>query len=200
MAHCSPIQNPIGLLRTVTILYTYAFVIARHSCHRCVYLMVIVIFAVVACTIKFSLKRTCFRRFSLSSGGLGHFAIMWSSDPHLRHFRGGRSKFLLDETSTAQDFSFFILILLKYFSAEWLLPLKCAVCVNRVCSLIMSTRYWDTSVKIQVISMQGRDVQWFFSVNFSSPLNSNWWISIWAEYFPPWWKLFRNVCISWSSE
>ena len=33
MARCSRIQNPIGQLRTVTILYTFAFVITRHSCH-----------------------------------------------------------------------------------------------------------------------------------------------------------------------
>ena len=71
--------------------------------------------------LTFSLKRTCFRRFLLSFGGLGHFAIMCSSDPHLKHFRGGRSKFLLDDTSTARAFSSSYLILLKHFSAEWLL-------------------------------------------------------------------------------
>ena len=72
--------------------------------------------------LPFSLKRTCLRRFSLSVGGLGHFAIMWSSDPHLKHFWGGRSVCLLDEKSTARAFSFYFLILLKHFSAEWLLP------------------------------------------------------------------------------
>ena len=66
--------------------------------------------------LPFSLKRTCFLQFSLSFGGLGHFAIMWSSDTHLKHFRGGRSEFLLDETSTARAFSFSCLILLKHFS------------------------------------------------------------------------------------
>ena len=65
--------------------------------------------------LKFSLKRTCFRRLSLSFGGLGNFAIMWSSDPHLNHFRGGHSICLWDETSTARDFSFSFLTLLKHF-------------------------------------------------------------------------------------
>ena len=70
----------------------------------------------------FSLKCTCLRHFSLSYDGLGHFAIMWSSDSHLKHFWGGRSVCLLDETSTARAFSFSFLIILKYFSAELLLP------------------------------------------------------------------------------
>ena len=72
--------------------------------------------------LPFLLKLTCLRIFSLSFGGLGHFAIKWSSDPHLKHFWGGRSEFLLDETSTARAFSFSFLILLKHFSAELLLP------------------------------------------------------------------------------
>ena len=72
--------------------------------------------------LPFSLNRTCIRRFSLSFGGLENFAIMWFSDPHLKHFWGGRSVCLLDETSTARPFSFYFLILLKHFSAEWLLP------------------------------------------------------------------------------
>ena len=70
----------------------------------------------------FSLRRTCLRRFSLSFGGLGNFAIMWSSDPHLKHFRGGHSEFLLDETSTARSFSFSFLILLKHFTSKLLSP------------------------------------------------------------------------------
>ena len=104
------------------ILLTFTFVIAIHSCHRCVYLIVIVIFSVIACTITSSLKRTRLRRFSFYFGGLGHFAIMWSLDPHLKHLQGGHSVCLIDETSTARAFSFSFLILLKNFSAEWLLP------------------------------------------------------------------------------
>ena len=72
--------------------------------------------------LTFLLKYTCLRRLLLSFSGLGHFAIMWSSYPHLKHFRGGSSVFLFDETSTARAFSFSFLILLKHFSAEWLVP------------------------------------------------------------------------------
>ena len=37
--------------------------------------------------LPFSLKRTCFCHFLLSFGGLGHFEIMRSSDPHLQQLR-----------------------------------------------------------------------------------------------------------------
>ena len=56
--------------------------------------------------LPFSLKLTWFRRFKLSFGGFGKCSIMWSSDPHLKHFRIVRSIFLLDITSTARYFSF----------------------------------------------------------------------------------------------
>ena len=64
--------------------------------------------------LTFSLERAELRLFSSSFGGLGHFAIMWSSDQHLKHFH----KFLFDETSTARAFYFPCIILLRHFSAE----------------------------------------------------------------------------------
>ena len=73
MACCSQIPNPIGLLRTVTILYTFEFVITRHSCHRCVYLMVIVIFAVAACTITFFIKTYLLSPFLIVFWWIGKF-------------------------------------------------------------------------------------------------------------------------------
>ena len=72
--------------------------------------------------LPFSLKITWFFNFLLSFGGFGHFAIRWSWDPHLKHFRGVRSECLLSEWPSARDFSFSCLILLKRFSAEWLVP------------------------------------------------------------------------------
>ena len=73
MALCSRIQNPIGQLRTVTILYTFAFIIARHSCHRYVYIMVIVIFDVVSCTINFFIKMYLLSPFFIIFWWLGTF-------------------------------------------------------------------------------------------------------------------------------
>ena len=65
--------------------------------------------------LPFSIKRTCYRCFSLSFGGLGHFAIMLSLDPHLKHFRGIFSICISDETSNARVFSFSFPIILKHF-------------------------------------------------------------------------------------
>ena len=85
--------------------------------------------------LKFSLKTTCLRCFSLSFVGLGHFAIMGSSDPHLKHFRGRSYEFLVDEISTARVFSLSFLILLKHFSTEWLLPQQNVKFVWTECAL-----------------------------------------------------------------
>ena len=112
---CSRIQNPIGQLQTVTKISTSTFVIIRHMFHRCIYLLVTVIFSVFACTIKFSLKHTWFFFFSFSFGGFGNFAIRWYSDPHLKHFRGVRSVCLLSKSPAARAFSFYGLILLDSF-------------------------------------------------------------------------------------
>ena len=72
--------------------------------------------------LPFSFKRTCFRHFLFYFGGFGHFAIRWSLDPHLKHFRGIHSVRLLSESPAAQDFSFSCVILLKHFSEERLTP------------------------------------------------------------------------------
>ena len=68
------------------------------------------------------LKRTCFRQFLFSFGGFGHLAIRWYSDPNLKYFRDVRSVRLLSEESAARAFYFSCLIILKHFSAEWLVP------------------------------------------------------------------------------
>ena len=52
--------------------------------------------------------------------GFRHFAIRWSTEPHLKHFRGRRSEFLFDEAPAEQAFSLSFLIFLKHFSTEWL--------------------------------------------------------------------------------
>ena len=103
-------------------------VIARHSYHRCIYLAVTIIFADVVCMITFFIKNTCF----------GHFVIMWSSDPHLKHLRGVRSICLLDETWTARAFSIFFLILLKHWSVYLLTPSQNMQSVWTACALSLS--------------------------------------------------------------
>ena len=46
-----------------------------------------------------------------------------------------------------------------FFSRMVIKSTKCALSLNRVWSLIMYTRPWDTAAKIQVISLQRWDVQ-----------------------------------------
>ena len=109
-------------MRTVTILDNFAFVIARHSCHRYVYLMVIVIFAVVACTITFLIKAYLLSPFLI---------IFWWLGTYCNHviFRSTSKAFLRRTFRISvrwniirASFLYSFLILLYFFSAEWLLP------------------------------------------------------------------------------
>ena len=65
--------------------------------------------------LPFSLKRTWFFRFTFSYGGFRHFAIRWSSYPHLKHFRGVHSVCMLFEWPAARAFPCSFLILLNCF-------------------------------------------------------------------------------------
>ena len=114
MSHVfSRIQNPIDQLWTVTKISTRIFVITIHAWHICIYLLVAFIFAVVACTIAFSIKTYLFSPFLVIFWWLWTFAIRWSSDPHLKHFRDFRSVRMLSEAPSARAFSFSCLIILK---------------------------------------------------------------------------------------
>ena len=115
--------NPIFQLWTIAKISTRTFVINRHTCHRYIYPFFAVIYLfLLHARLLFPLKRTCFRRFSFSFGGFGHFAIKWSLDPHLKHFKEVRSIHLWSEAPATQYFSFSCLILFEHFSAEWLVP------------------------------------------------------------------------------
>ena len=129
-------------MRTVTKVPTRTFVIIRHMCHICIYVLVTVTLAVVAFTITFSLKCTYFCRFPLSLGDFGYFRIRWSSDPHLKSFRGVRFVCWLSKWLAAQAFFFSYLILLNSFSAEWLVLQKSALYLKRVCSCTISSKTW----------------------------------------------------------
>ena len=65
--------------------------------------------------LTFSLRHTCFHRFSFALGGFGHLEMRWSSDPHLKHLLDVRSVHLLSESPGVWDFNFYFLILLKLF-------------------------------------------------------------------------------------
>ena len=160
MARFSWIQNTIGQLRTVTILYTFAFVITRYSCHRCVYIMIVVIFAVVACTITFFIKTYLLSPFLIIFWCLGTFCdhVIFRST-----YKAFPRRTLRIPVRWNINRAIFILFLSNPFETCFcriiITSTKCELCLNIVCSLIMSTRPWATAVKIQVIILQGWDVQ-----------------------------------------
>ena len=162
MACCSWIQNPIGQLRTVTILFTFAFVITRHSCHICVYLMVTVVFAVVACTITFFIKTYWLTSFLTVFRWLGTFCdhVIFRSTSIAFSRRTFRISVRWN-TYCARFFLFLSNPFETFFRRMVIKSTKCALCLDRVCPFIMSTRPWDTVVKIQIICLQGWDVQTF---------------------------------------
>ena len=151
MWHIAPesrIQNPIIQLQTITRIFTRTFVIARHKCHRCIHLLLFLFLPLSHAQLPFSLRHTCFRRFSLSFGGFGNFEIRWYWDPHLKHFRGIRSVCLLSEASTARVFSFYFIILLNFIFCRMICTsTKGALFLNSMCSLTISTKIW-AAVKI----------------------------------------------------
>ena len=160
MARCSRIQNPIGQLWTVTILYTFAFVVTRHSCHRCVYLMVIVIFAVVACTINFFIKTYLLTPVIIIFWWIGIFCNRVIFRSTSKAFPRWTFRIPVRWNINRASFLLFLSNPFETFLRRMVIKsTKCALCLNIVCSLIMSTIPWDAAVKIQVISLQVWDVQ-----------------------------------------
>ena len=104
---------------TANKITTRTFVIIKHSCHRCIYLLVIIIINVIALFLQFTmtplLKHTWFRCLLLSFGSFGNFIIRWSSYPHMKHLRGVRSFCCLSDSPAAWAFPLSFLILLKHF-------------------------------------------------------------------------------------
>ena len=153
------------------------------------------------CSHQYSLKLTFLFFFLPSLGGLGHFAIRWSSDPHLQHFRAGRSKVLFDKVPAEWAFSFSFLIFFKHFSTGWLVSLQYVhfVLADFAFSLCLLDADWLLS-RFKYSVCNDEMFKHFWSGYFSSLLNYAWWLANWAEYSPLFWKLSRNVCIIWSSD
>ena len=101
--------------------FTRIFVIARHTCHICIYRSLF-FSPLLYKRLPFLLKRNWFCRFLLSFGGFGNFAIRWYSDPHLKYFQGVIFFCIFSKSSTARASSFSFLILLIFFSTEWFVP------------------------------------------------------------------------------
>ena len=131
-------QNPIVRLRTVTILFTFAFVVTRHSCHRCVYLMVVVIFAVVACMINFFIKTYLLSLFLIIFWWLGTFCDHVIFRSTSKAFP--RWKFRISvrwNINLARFFLFLSNPFEAFFCRMIITSTKCALFLDIVCSLIV---------------------------------------------------------------
>ena len=167
MARCSRIQNPIGQLQTVTVLSTFAFIVTRHSCRRCVYLMGIAIFAVVACTITSFIITYLLSLILVIFWWLGTFCdhVIFRSTS----IAFPRRKFRISVRWNINRVSFLLFLsnpFETFFRRMIITSPKCTLYLNRVCSLTMSNKTWETTVNIYLISLQGRYVQWFLVSKF----------------------------------
>ena len=143
MAHCSRIQNPIGQLRTVTIIFTLIFVIARHTCHRCIYLLYTVIFAVVACTITFFNKTYLLSKFSIICWWLWIFwdhviFISTSKEFPRRTFCSS----IVQNINRARFFLFLSYPFEAFFCRVIYTYTKISLCLNSIYSFTISTKTW----------------------------------------------------------
>ena len=149
MARCYRIQNPIGQLRTVTILYTFAFVITRYLCHRWVYLLVIIIFAVVACTITFFIKMYLLSPFLIIFRWLGTFCDHVIFRFISKEFPRRTFRIPVRWNINRASFPLFLSNPFETFFRRMIITsTKCALCLNSMCSFNISNRPWATSVKI----------------------------------------------------
>ena len=140
-------------LRTVTILFTFAFVIARHSCHRCVYLMVIVIFTVVACTVTSFIKTYLPSPFLVIIWWLGKFFYHVIFRSTSKAFP--RQTFRIPVRWNINRASFLLFLsnpFETFFRIFIVTSTKCALCLNSMCYFTVPTINW-AAVKIEVISL-----------------------------------------------
>ena len=106
----------------------FPFIIARHSCHRCIYLVITIIFAVVACTITFFIK-TC-----LLWAFCDHVIFRSTSKAFPRHAFHMSIGWKINRVS--------VFLFLSYpsetFSKEWLSPPKNVHSIWTACALSLS--------------------------------------------------------------
>ena len=168
MASCSWIQNPIGLLQTIAIIFVFVYVIIRHSCHRCVHFKVFVIIAVVFRTIDF------FLRFVRLASYFTVFRWFWKVFDKMTF--GSSSKafpswtiwiFVWKSTSRTSFLFFFSDLFKTFFHRMVRKSTICALCLGRVFFFIVFTRSWLTAVKIHILFVMMKCSSIFDQDNFS---------------------------------
>ena len=149
MARSSWIQNPIGQFLTVAIVFTFVFVITRHSCHRCVYLKVIVIIAVAACTFTFFLGFFRLASFLTVFRWLGKFCDKMIFRSASKAFPCWTIRIFVRWITSRTSFLFILSDIFEAFLHTMVIySTKCALCLDRVFLLTVSIRPWGTVVKI----------------------------------------------------
>ena len=154
MTRSSWIQNPIGQLRTIAIIFIFAFVIIRHSCNRCVYFKVIVIITVVFRTIAFFLKFVRLASFLTVFRWLGTFCDNMIFRSASKAFPSWTIWIFVIRSTSRTSFLFFFSDIFETFFYRMVRKSKiCALCLGRVCFFIVFTRPWETAVKIKIFCL-----------------------------------------------
>ena len=157
MASFSWVQNPIGQLQTIAIIFAFSYVIVWHPCHRCVYFEVIFIVTIIFCTMSLFLV---FKTYLLSVFLFSVFR--WLGTFCNKMIFGSASKafpiwtiwiFVWQSTSRTSFIFFFSDLFETFFHRMVSMSTICALCLGRVCFFIVSTRYWLTAVKIQLFRL-----------------------------------------------
>ena len=148
MTHCSRIQNPIGQLQTVTKISTGTFVITRHMCNICIYLLVTIIFAVVACMIIFPIKTYLLSPFIIIiwwCWTLWNYVIFRSKAKIFLRYTFCTSVFRI---TSRMSFLFFLSDLFEiFFWGNVCTSTNSALFLDKICFLTISTTTW-AAVKV----------------------------------------------------
>ena len=162
MARSSWIQNPIGQLRTIAIIFVFPYVIIRHSCHRCVYFKVIVIVAIVFHTISFLLRFFRLAFLFAVFRWLGTFCNKMIFGSAYKTFLSWTIWIFVWRSTSRTRFLFFFPNLFETFFHRMVSKSTiCALCLGRVYFFIVFTLRWLTDVKIQIFCLQWWNVQAF---------------------------------------
>ena len=130
-------------MRTVTIIFTWTFVIARHNCHICVYLMVNVVFTVVTWTMTFFIKTYLLSPFLII------FCWLWTFCNHVIFISTSKAftrltfHLSIGWNTNCTSFLLFLSYPFEAFLCRVIVtPTKCALCLKSMCSFTIPTRIW----------------------------------------------------------
>ena len=125
---------------------TITFIITRPSCHRCIYLLIVVIITILILFLPFTItpfiETALFLLFLLSLGDFAHLLIRWSTEFHQKHFLGVRLVRCFSKSPAARSFLLILSYPLKTFCRMVSISTKSEFFLNNIFSLVVSTRTW----------------------------------------------------------